>query len=148
MRRAEASALNNIAMMYLRRDRETEAKQWLIKAIDAAHAGDIIGEEAPALFHLGLIRADEGDYELAQASVEQALKLYERAGDQDGISRCRDCLDALIEAQRWKHRNKVLDSLFEDYKKSPAPTRACSPRRRLPHPFKPTQSSSCLTGRG
>ena len=113
----EASALNNIAMMYMRRDRETEAKQWLIKAIDAAHAGDIIGEEAPALFHLGLIRADEGDYGLAQASVEQALKLYERAGDQDGISRCRDCLDALIEAQRWKQRNKVLDSLFEDYKK-------------------------------
>lgn len=112
----EASALNNIAMMYLRRDRTSEAKQWLIKAIDAAHAGDIIGEEAPALFHLGLIRADAGDYELAQASVEQALKLYERAGDQDGIGRCRDCLDALIEAQRWKHRNKVLDSLFEEYK--------------------------------
>jgi tetratricopeptide (TPR) repeat protein len=113
----EASALNNIAMMYLRRDRETEAKKWLIKAVDAAHAGDVVGEEAPALFHLGLIRADEDDYELAQANVEQALKLYERAGDQDGIRRCRNCLDALIEAQRWKHRSKVLDSLFEDYKK-------------------------------
>jgi tetratricopeptide (TPR) repeat protein len=117
----EASALNNVAMMYLRRDRASEAKQWLIKAIDAAHAGDVIGEEAPALFHLGLIRADDGDYGLAQASVEQALKLYERAGDEDGIRRCRDCLDALIQAQRWKQRNRVLDSLFEEYKHQSSP---------------------------
>jgi tetratricopeptide (TPR) repeat protein len=110
----EASALNNIAMMYLRRDRDTEAKQWLLKAIEAAHGGDVIGEEAPALFELALIRADEGDYELAQANVEQAQKLFERAGDQDGIGRCRCCRDALIDAQRWKQRSKALDSMIEE----------------------------------
>jgi len=106
-------------MIYLRRDRPKEAKQWLLKAIETAHASDVIGEEAPALFELALIRADEGDFELAQANVEQALKLFERAGDRDGISRCRDCRDALIDAQRWKERSKSFDSLIEQFRVQP-----------------------------
>jgi tetratricopeptide (TPR) repeat protein len=112
----EASAFNNLAMIYLRRDRPKEAKQWLLKAIETAHANDVIGEEAPALFELALIRADEGDFGLAQANVEQAQKLFERAGDRDGISRCRYCREALIDAQRWKQRSKSLDSLIEKYR--------------------------------
>jgi len=116
----EASALNNLAMLYLRHDRPKEAKEWLLKAIETAHRSDVIGEGAPALFHLALIRADEGEYELAQASVEQALKLYERAGDRDGISRCRDCRDALIDFQRWKEHRKSFDSLMEEFRPQPA----------------------------
>jgi hypothetical protein len=63
---------------------------------------------------LALIRADQDEYELAQVNVEQALKLYERAGDQDGVSRCRNCRDALVQAQRWKQRSKALDSMIEE----------------------------------
>ena len=112
----EASVLHSLGVIYLKRDRLGDAKKWLLKAIEVAHNGDIIGEEAPALYELALIRADQDEFELAQVNVEQALKLYERAGDRDGISRCRDCRDALIQAQRWKQRSKALDSIFEEYR--------------------------------
>jgi tetratricopeptide (TPR) repeat protein len=118
----EASALHSLGMIYLRRDRLNDAKPWLLKAIEVAHANDIIGEEAPALFELALIRADQDEYELAQVNVEQALKLFERAGDNDGISRCRDCRDALIQAQRWKQRSKALDTLIEKYRRKSIPS--------------------------
>ncbi len=112
----EAGALYNLGMLCLRRDRPDDARRWLLKAVEAAHAGEIVGKEADALFQLALIRADQDEYELAQVNVEQALKLYERAGDSDGVSRCRDFLYDIIEAQRWKHRNKAIDSLIEKYK--------------------------------
>ncbi len=109
----ETGALYSLGMLCLRRDRPDDAKEWLLKAVEAAHAGDIVGEEADALFQLALIRAEQDEYELAQVNVEQALKLYERAGDSDGVSRCRSFLDDLIDVQRWKHRSKALDSLIE-----------------------------------
>jgi tetratricopeptide (TPR) repeat protein len=109
----EASALHSLALLYLRRDRSEDASKWLLKTLEVAHAGDIIGEEAPALFELALIRADKEEYELAQVSVEQALKLYERAGDNGGMNACRAFTADLIDAQRWKHRSAAFDSLLE-----------------------------------
>jgi tetratricopeptide (TPR) repeat protein len=113
---SEAMAFNNLAMLSLKRDRPQEAKSWLLKAVEAAHAADVIGQEAPALFYLALIRAGEGDYELAQINVEQALRLYERAGDRDGTRRCRDYRDELVNAQRWRERSKSCDSLIDKHK--------------------------------
>ena len=112
----EAGCLHSIALLYMRRDRLDDAEPRLLKSIEAAHAGGLIGEEASALFDVALIRAEKDDYELAQVNVEQALKLYERAGDNGGMNACRSFLADLIDAQRWKHRSQSLDSLIEKYK--------------------------------
>jgi len=115
----EAGAYYNIARTYMRRDRLNDAKKWLLKSAEAAHAGEVIGAEASALYDLALIRADQDEYELAQVSAEQSLKLYERAGDRYGAARSRYLVDELIDAQRWKHRMKSLDSLFHEAEEKP-----------------------------
>jgi len=114
---AEAAALHSIARVYLRRDRLDEAKPWLLRTIEAAHAGGLLGEEASALYDIALIRAEQDDCGLAQVNVEQALKLYELANDSDGIRRSRNLRDALIQVQRWKHRTDGLDSIIEQNRK-------------------------------
>jgi tetratricopeptide (TPR) repeat protein len=118
-RATEAGAFHNLALLYMRRDRLDAARPWLLKTIEVAHAGELVGEEASALFDMALIRAEDGEYEIAQLNVEQAMKLFERAGDNGGVNRCRYFLDELIEAQRWKHRVRSLDSLFERRRSEP-----------------------------
>ncbi len=110
---AEAVALHSIARVCLRRDRLDETKSWLLRTIEAAHAGGLLGEEASALYDLAMVRAEQDDYGLAQVNVEQALKLYELAGDGDGIRRSRSFRDALIQVQRWEDRSDDLDSIIE-----------------------------------
>jgi tetratricopeptide (TPR) repeat protein len=117
----EAGAYHNLAMIYMRRDRLDDAKPWLLKAIEMAHAGALVGEEASALFDIALIRAEDGDDELAQRNVEQALRLFKSAGDNSGVNRCRYLLDGLIDTQRQKHRAETLDSLLEGRKREPNP---------------------------
>ena len=113
----EAAALHSIAHVCLRRDRLDETKSWLLRTIEAAHAGGLIGEEASALYDMALIRTEQGDYGLAQVNVEQALKLYELANDSDGIRRSRNLRDELTQVQRGKHRTDELDSIIEQNRK-------------------------------
>jgi tetratricopeptide (TPR) repeat protein len=114
---SEAAALHSIAHICLRRDRLDETKSWLLRTIEAAHAGGLIGEEASALYDLAMVRAEQDDYGLAQVNVEQAMKLYQLANDTDGIRRSRGFLDALIQVQRWKDRTDGIDSIIEQDRK-------------------------------
>lgn len=112
----EAGALHGLARLQLRRDKLEPAKELLFRAAEAAHAGALVGAEADILFDLALVRAEQDEYGLAQVNAEQSRKLYEQAGDQSGMARCRRLVEDLIDAQRWKRRSRKLDSLIERQK--------------------------------
>jgi tetratricopeptide (TPR) repeat protein len=113
----ETWALHSLALTWLRRDQLDEAKQWLLKAIESAHVGGVVGEEASALFDIACIRAEQGDLELARVNAEQALKLYEQAADNGGMNACRNLLAELEDAARSEYRERMLDSLLEQRKR-------------------------------
>jgi len=112
----ETWALHSLALTWLRRDRLDDAKQWLLKAIESAHAGGIVGEEASALFDIACIRTEQGDLELARVNAEQAFKLYEQAADNGGMNACRSLLAELEDTERSEYRGRMLDSLLEQRK--------------------------------
>jgi tetratricopeptide (TPR) repeat protein len=112
----ETWALHSLALTWLRRDRFDDAKQWLLKAIESAHEGGIVGEEASALFDMACIRAEQGDLELARVNAEQAFKLYEQAADNGGMNACRSLLAELEDTERSEYRERMLDSLLEQRK--------------------------------
>ncbi len=114
----EVGALGNIAGLYWRRDQLDETKAWLLKAIEAAHAGGLIGDEAKALYDLALIRVDKGDYELAQVNVQRAMALFQSLGDNGGVDDCRHLNRSIADAQRWQHRES-LDSLLKERRPKP-----------------------------
>jgi tetratricopeptide (TPR) repeat protein len=112
----ETWALHSLALTWLRRDRLDSAKRWLLAAIESAHEGGIVGEEASALFDIACIRAEQGDLELARVNAEQALKLHERTADNGGMNACRNLLAELEDAARSEYRERMLDSLLEQRK--------------------------------
>lgn len=112
----EAGALHSLAQIYLCHDRLDDAKSWLLKTIEVAHSGGIVDAEAGALYDLSVIRADQGDCELAQVNVEAALKLYELMADNDGVGRCRSLREALTQDQRRENRSRTVDSLIQKQK--------------------------------
>jgi tetratricopeptide (TPR) repeat protein len=112
----EAHAMYSIAKVYISRDRSDDAKPWLLKAIEIAHSGGIAVIEAEALYDLAVIRAGQGDLELAEVNVDAAQKLYLLMADNDGVGRCRTLRDALIQEQRSKNRSRAIDSLLENQK--------------------------------
>jgi len=112
----EAWALHGLALTWLRRDQLDSAKQWLLAAIESAHEGRVVGEEASALFDIACIRAEQGEVELARVNAEQALKLYEQAADNGGMNACRNLLAELEDAARSEYRERMLDSLLEQRK--------------------------------
>ena len=114
----EVGALRNLAGLYWRRDQLDETKAWLLKAIEAAHTGALVGDEATALYDLALIRADNGDYGLAQVNVQRATTLFQSVGDNGGIDDCRHLLRSVADAQRWQHR-QALDSLLRERRGKP-----------------------------
>jgi tetratricopeptide (TPR) repeat protein len=109
----EVGALRNIAGLYWRRGQLDETKAWLLKAIEAAHAGTLFGDEAWALYDLALIRADDGDYGIAQINAQRALTLFRSVGDYGGVDDCRRLIRSLADAQQWRHR-QTLDSLLRE----------------------------------
>jgi len=117
----ETWALHSLALTWLRRDQLDSAKQWLLAAIESAHEGGVVGEEASALFDIACIRAEQGGLELARVNAEQALKLYEQAADNGGISACRSLLAELEDAARSEYRERLLDSLIEQRKRQTDP---------------------------
>jgi tetratricopeptide (TPR) repeat protein len=114
----EVGALGNIAWLCWRRDQLDETKAWLLKAIEAAHAGALFSDEATALYDLALIRADDGDYGLAQVNVQRAMALFQSVGDNGGVDDCRHLLRSVADAQRWQHR-QGLDSLLQERRARP-----------------------------
>ena len=114
----EVGALRNIAGLYWRRDQRDETKVWLLKAIEAAHAGALLSDEAWALYDLALIRADDGDYGLAQVNVQRAMTLFQSVGDNGGADDCRHLIGSVLDAQRWQHRQS-LDSLLLERRDKP-----------------------------
>jgi len=117
-RATEVGALRNIAGIYWRRDQLDETKAWLLKAVEAAHTGTLIGDEAWALYDLALIRADNGDYGLAQVNVQRAMALFQSVGDNGGMDDCRHLIRSVADAQRWQHRQS-LDSLLQERRAKP-----------------------------
>ena len=117
-RATEVGALRNIAGIYWRRDQLDETKAWLLKAIEAAHTGALLGDEAWALYDLALIRADNGDYGLAQVNVQRAMTLFQSVGDNGGMDDCRHLIRSVADAQRWQHRQS-LDSLLQERRAKP-----------------------------
>jgi tetratricopeptide (TPR) repeat protein len=109
----EAGALHAIAQISLVHNRLDEAKSWLLKTVEVAHEGLVIGEEASALLDIALVRAEQGERGLAKANAQQALRLYQQAGDNGGMNACRNLLADLEDAERWQNRTRVLDSLLE-----------------------------------
>ncbi|GEM_PF-745329 len=114
----EVGALGNIAGLYWSRDQGDEAKVWLLKTIEAAHAGGLFGDEAKALYDLALIRAEDGDYALAQVNVQRALALFQNLGDNGGVGDCRHLIRSVADAQRWQRR-QALDSLLQERRSKP-----------------------------
>jgi tetratricopeptide (TPR) repeat protein len=114
----EVGALRNIAGLYWHRDQLDETKAWLLKAIKAAHTGALLSDEAWALYDLALIRADNGDYGLAQVNVQRAMALFQSVGDNGGIDDCRHLIRSVADAQRWQHRQS-LDSLLQERRAKP-----------------------------
>jgi tetratricopeptide (TPR) repeat protein len=112
----ETWALHSLALTWLRRDQLDSAKQWLLAAIESAHEGGVVGEEASALFDIACIRAEQGDLELARVNAEQAFKLYEQAADNGGMNACRSLLAELEDTERSEYRERMLDSLLEQRK--------------------------------
>jgi tetratricopeptide (TPR) repeat protein len=117
-RATEVGALRNIAGLYWRRDKLDETKAWLLKAIEAAHTGALVGDEAWALYDLALIRADNGDYGLAQVNVQRAMTLFQSVRDNGGMDDCRHLIRSVADAQRWQHRQS-LDSLLQERRAKP-----------------------------
>ncbi len=59
----------------------SEARRWLMKALDAAQSGEMPpGLRARALWGLGAILWQEGDLASAQSRVEQSIALFRQAG--------------------------------------------------------------------
>jgi tetratricopeptide (TPR) repeat protein len=114
----EVGALGNIAGLYWRQDRLDDTKTWLLKAVETAHAAALSGDEAHALYNLALIRADDGDYGLAQVNLQRALALYKSVGDNEGMADCRHLIGSILDAQRWQHRQS-LDSLLQERRANP-----------------------------
>jgi tetratricopeptide (TPR) repeat protein len=114
----ETWALHSLALTWLRRDQLDSAKQWLLAAIESAHEGGVVGEEASALFDIACIRAEQGDRELARFNAEQAFKLYEQAADNGGMNECRNLLAELEDTERSEYRAHI-DSLLEQRKATP-----------------------------
>jgi len=114
----EVGALRNLAGLYWRMDRLEETKAWLLKAVEAAHAGALLSDEAWALYDLAVIRADSGDYGLAQVNVQRALTLFQSVGDNGGVDDCRHLIRSVADAQRWQHRQS-LDSLLQERRSKP-----------------------------
>jgi tetratricopeptide (TPR) repeat protein len=114
----EVGALGNIAGLYWRQDRLDDARTWLLKAVEAAHAGALAGDEAHALYDLALIRADNGDYGLAQVNLQRAMTLFQSVEDNEGVADCRHLLGSVLDAQRWQHRQS-LDSLLQERRAKP-----------------------------
>ena len=117
-RATEVGTLRNLAGLYWRQDRLDDAKSWLLKVVEAAHDGALPGEEAWALYDLALIRADNGDYGLAQVNVQRAMALFQSVGDNGGIDDCRHLIRSVADAQRWQHRQS-LDSLLQERRAKP-----------------------------
>jgi tetratricopeptide (TPR) repeat protein len=113
---AETWALHSLALTWLRRDQLDSAKQWLLAAIESAHEGGVVGEEASSLFDIACIRAEQGDLGLARVNAEQAFKLYEQAADNGGMNACRSLLAELEDTERSEYRGRMLDSLLEQRK--------------------------------
>jgi tetratricopeptide (TPR) repeat protein len=109
----ETWALHSLALTWLRRDQLDSAKRWLLEAIESAHDGGVVGEEASSLFDIACIHAEQGDLELARVNTEQAFKLYERAADTGGMNECRSLLAELEDAARSEYRERMLDSLLD-----------------------------------
>jgi tetratricopeptide (TPR) repeat protein len=112
----EAHAMYGIAQVYISRDRSDSAKPWLLKAISIAHSGGIAVIEAQALYDLAVIRAGQGDIDLAAVNVEAARSLFLVMADNDGVGRCRSLQDALIQERRSKNRSRAIDSLLDNQK--------------------------------
>ena len=112
----ETWAPHSLALTWLRRDRLDDAKRWLLEAVESAHEGGVVGEEASALLELACIRAEQGAIELARVNAEQALKLYEQAADNGGMNACRSLLAELEDSERSEYRQRMLDSLLEQRK--------------------------------
>jgi len=112
----ETWALHSLALTWLRRDQLDSAKQWLLAAIESAHEGGVVGEEASSLFDLACIRAEQGELQLARVNAEQAFKLYEQAADNGGMNACRSLLAELEDSERSEYRQRMLDSLLEQRK--------------------------------
>jgi tetratricopeptide (TPR) repeat protein len=117
----ETWALHSLALTWLRRDRLDSAEQWLQKAVESAHEGGVVGEEASSLFDMACIRAEQGDLELARVNAEQAFKLYEQAADNGGMNACRNLLAELEDAARSECRERMLDSLLEQRRRQTDP---------------------------
>jgi tetratricopeptide (TPR) repeat protein len=108
----QAAALRNIALIYWRRDRLDDARKWLLKCIEAAHAGRLFSEEAWALYDVALLRAEGGEYALAQANAERAIGLFRLSGEVGAAHDCQHLVNLLVEVQRWHTEEGAIDSMF------------------------------------
>jgi len=117
----QAGVTRSIALLYLRRDRLDEAKSWLLRCIEAAHAGKVLSEEAEALYDVALIRAEDEEYALAQANAERAKELFRLSGDNAAVNACEHLVKSLVEAQRWHNQEGAIDSLFRQRREKANP---------------------------
>jgi tetratricopeptide (TPR) repeat protein len=110
----EAEALRCLAQFCLMDGQLDQGLLLLLRAAAITDSCGLLIDEADLLVLIAAVRAQKEDYSLAQASIEQAQKIYEKLGDFDGVARCRSFLDDLAAARRWKRRAKSLDSLFQE----------------------------------
>ncbi len=68
------------------------AKQFAIEACNTAVQQACAVDEAASLYSMGLVAADQSDYDEARNLYARCLGIYQELGDKEGIAKCICCL--------------------------------------------------------
>lgn len=82
------SPLLNVGRLYERCSNSVKAKAYYRRCVSLTEDGSEPGVRAGALYRLGRLLTTEGQKDLAQNSIQSAIKIYERMGKYESKAKC------------------------------------------------------------